>query len=209
MNHKRTTISIVLTTLMLVSLFAVISSAASVSGTVMASERNDYTRRVGYQSWLPWTRVVTSGRKRWQGTGPAAGPSSIAYGDKPNESLRVFDTWYRRRPLATTTRWTSGNWDSLGGASHRITRLRPFVGHHQSCRRLCRGSDGAVWQRTYNNGWSTRFLSAGNSQLAPALRSLHGQQVVSTSLYKVQTARCGISGGMARSGPAGNPSVGS
>ena len=32
MNHKRTTISIVLATVMLVSLFAVVSSTASVSG---------------------------------------------------------------------------------------------------------------------------------------------------------------------------------
>ena len=32
MNHKRTTISIVLATVMLVSLFAVVSCAASVSG---------------------------------------------------------------------------------------------------------------------------------------------------------------------------------
>jgi len=36
MNHKRTTISIVLATLMLVSLFAVLCSATSVSGQTMA-----------------------------------------------------------------------------------------------------------------------------------------------------------------------------
>ena len=53
------------------------------------------------------------------------------------------------------------------------------------------------------------ILSAGNSLPAPALRSLHGQQVVSTSSCKAPTAPYGINGGTARRGPAGNPSAGS
>ncbi len=128
MNHKRTTISIVLATLMLVSLFAVISSAASVSG--QASGTTVAANLVG---------------QTMAGTGPAASVEH-AYGQT---EIFAIDTsgalWHTP---------DNGNWDSLGG----VCTASPASVSWGTTNRVdvfVRGSDGAVWQRTYNNGWST------------------------------------------------------
>ena len=117
MNHKRTTISIVLATLMLVSLFAVVSSAASVSGQTMP------------------------------GTGPAAASSSST------------GQWYifavdSSGALQYTLYGNSSTWNSLGGV---CTSSPAAVSWSSTSLRLdvfVRGTDGALWHKYYQNGWS-------------------------------------------------------
>ena len=98
MNYKHTPTSIVLATLMLVSLFAVVSSAASVSGTTMAgtgpavsSTGSGATVPTGYSGYLDFFGVDTSGtlwhtpmngNDAWDSLGGVctASPAAIAWG---------------------------------------------------------------------------------------------------------------------------------
>jgi hypothetical protein len=126
MNHKRTTImSIVLATLMLVSLFAVVSSAASVSGQTMA------------------------------GTGPAAtssgGVVTVPSGYSGYADFFAVDT--------SGTLWhtpINGNniWDSLGGVCTSSPGAVSWASTNLRFDVFVRGTDGAVWQKYYQDGWS-------------------------------------------------------
>jgi len=73
---------------------------------------------------------------------------------------------------------------------------------------LCAAQTGLSTRSTgVGSAWSKWGSLGGKlaSGTGPAVSSWSA--VVSTSLYKVRTASCGISGGMARRGPAGNPSA--
>jgi hypothetical protein len=142
MKHKHITMmSIVVATLMLVSLFAVVTSPTSVSG--QASGTTVAANLVG--------QTMT-------GTGPAA-------------SVEWAPNWQQTDIFAVDTSGTlwhtpmNGNWDSLGG----VCTASPASVSWGSTNRVdvfVRGSDGAVWQRSYdNNAWST-WTSLGG-QLAP------------------------------------------
>jgi len=113
MNQKRITMmSIVLATLMLVSLFAVVSSAASVSGQTMT------------------------------GTGPAVsveGSTGYPYFFAVDTSGALWHTS------------GDGTWDSIGGV---CTASPASVSGYNRIDVFVRGSDGAVWQKYYQNGWS-------------------------------------------------------
>jgi hypothetical protein len=135
MNHKRIKMmSIVLASLMLVSLFAVVSSAASVSGQTSGKPAAHATNLVG--------GVMA-------GTGPAVTGSNAAGGD----NLYAVDTsgtlWYT--PMGGSS---SGTWTSLGGVS---TASPAAISWYSSYLRLdvfVRGTDGALWHKYYQNGWS-------------------------------------------------------
>jgi hypothetical protein len=145
MNHKSTLISIVMAATVLVSLFAVVSSAASVSGQVMAgtgpavsSSGTSATVPVGFSGYADFFAVDTSGT-----------------------------LWH--------TPMNGNNvWDSLGGVctaspaaivwgSSTSFRLDVFV----------RGSGGDLWQKYYQGGWSTWIPLGGQlaSGTGPAVSS--------------------------------------
>jgi hypothetical protein len=120
----------------LVSLFAVLSSAASVSGQTMT------------------------------GTGPAMSTSSYSSGIIDYFAVDTSGTLWH-----TTG---SGTWDSLGGVatSSPAAVSWPFA----SCLRedvFVRGTDGALWQTCYQNGWSTWIPLGGQlaSGTGPAVSS--------------------------------------
>jgi len=131
MNHKRTTISIVLATVMFVSLFAVVSSAASVSG--QASGTTVAANPVGQ-------------------TMASTGPAAISYAVAGSPILAAVDTsghlWWNGAG-------SESNWTSIGGsATSSPAATTPSNGVWGV---FVRGTDGAVWYKTaMNNGttWS-------------------------------------------------------
>jgi hypothetical protein len=128
MNHKRTTTSIVLAALMLVSLFAVVSSAANVSGQTMAGtgpalssavteQMTGGAHPVGYGGFADYFAVDTSGAL-WHTNG-------------------------------------SGSWDSLGGVcTSSPAAVSPWNSSTFSVDIFVRGSNGALYWKYYQNGWS-------------------------------------------------------
>ena len=120
MSHKRITmLSIVLATVMLVSLFAVVSSATGVNGTVMA------------------------------GTGPAVSGSNAG-----NNYVYSVDTsgtlWY-----TSVAPSGNGTWTPLGGVCTASPAAVSWSSSYLRIDVFVRGSDGAVWQKYYQNGWSS------------------------------------------------------
>jgi hypothetical protein len=156
MNHKRTTMSIFLATVMLVSLFAVVSSAASVSGQTSGTT-------------APLVGGILAG------SGPAVSGSSntltvpAGYSDYAN--FFAVDT--------SGTLWHtngSGAWDSLGGVS---TASPAAISWNSSYFRLdvfVRGSNGALYHKYYQNGWSGWENLGGQlaSGTGPAVASWNG-----------------------------------
>ena len=165
MKLKRTTISIVLATVMLVSLFAVVSSAATVSGTVMAGTGPAATySSVGTSALVA---VDTSSHVWWMNSSGGwsslggvctASPAAVSWGSTPR-----FDVFVRGTDGALWHKWTTNSgttwsgWKSLGGqvaagtgpaaCSWGAGRLDVFV----------QGTDGALWHKwSTNNGatWS-------------------------------------------------------
>jgi hypothetical protein len=126
MNVKRVKTNIVLATFMLVSLFAVVSSATCVSRTTMKN------------------------------TGPAI---STTYS---NGQTSVFAVDSNGVLWNTTT--GSGAWSSLGGA---CTSSPAAISWGTTTRQdvFVRSTDGAVWWKTYTNGWS-KWIGIGG-QVAP------------------------------------------
>ena len=170
MNHKRTTISIVLATVMLVSLFAVVSSAATVSGTVMAGTGPAATySSVGTSALVAvdtsshvWWMNSSGG---WSSLGGSATSSPAATTPTPAASPAngIMDVFVRGTDGALWHKWTTNSgttwsgWKSLGGqvaagtgpaaCSWGAGRLDVFV----------QGTDGALWHKwSTNNGatWS-------------------------------------------------------
>ncbi|MGB7901094.1 MAG: hypothetical protein WCG09_01405 [Halobacteriota archaeon] len=120
MKHKRMTISIVLATLMLVSLFAVVSSAASVSDQASGT-----------------TGAVNLVGQTMTGTGPAASMMLPGYGP----FLFAVDT---SGHLWCTL--TSG-WESLGGSA--TSSPAATTRNNYALTVFVRGTDGAIWYRDY------------------------------------------------------------
>jgi hypothetical protein len=225
MNHKRIMMmSIVLATLMLVSLFAVVSSASSASATTMAgtgpvvSSSNNgpwYIFAVNTSGTLWYTPYGNSSTWNSLGGVCTASPAAVSWGN----TLR-FDVFVRGSDGALWHIYSNdggstwSNWESLGGqlapgtgpavASWSQGRLDVFVqgtdnqlwhkwwnsagwsGWESLGGKLTaspaatwdmavtpanniyvfvRGSDGAVWQKYYQNGWSS-WKSLGG-QVAP------------------------------------------
>jgi hypothetical protein len=142
MNHKRTTImSIVLATVMLVSLFAVVSSAASVSGQASG------------------TTVVG---QTMAGTGPAT-----AYGAAGIPVLVAVDTSGQVWCMLPSNS-TPGSWTSIGGsATSSPAATTPSLNPTAVIDVFVRGTDGALYERsTLNDGASWGAWSNLGGQLA-------------------------------------------
>jgi hypothetical protein len=160
MNHKRTTMtSIVLATVMLVSLFAVVSSAASVNGTVMAGTGPAGTTGVAMRVLVA---VDTSGHVWWNQSGwISLGGSATSSPAATTPNLAVWGVFVRGTDGAvyekTTTNGGSSwsNWISLGGqvaagtgpaaCSWGVGRFDVFV----------QGTDGALWHKWSTNSGAT------------------------------------------------------
>jgi hypothetical protein len=145
MNHKRITMmSIVLATLMLVSLFAVISSPASVSGQTSGTTGPLVTNLVG-------------GIRTGTGTGV-----SNMWKNYENDVFAVDTSgtlWYR-------SIYSDGTWNSLGGVCTASPAAVSWDGNNRMDV-VVRGSDNALWHTYSNDGSSTwsRWESLGG-QLA-------------------------------------------
>ena len=177
MNHKRTTMSIVLATVILVSLFAVVSSATGVSGTVMAG-----TGPAASVEWAPngqHTDVFaadTSGTLwhttmdgNWDSLGGVctASPASVSWG-----TTNRVDVFVRGSDGAVWQRTYNNGWSTwipLGGqlapgtgpavASWSAGRLDVFV----------QGTDGALWHKWWNGSkWSGWESLGGKLTASPA-----------------------------------------
>jgi len=196
MNHKRiTTTSIVLATLMLVSLFAAASSAASASGQANGTTAALATKPVGVISYGPYGPAAASSSSSgqwyifavdptgalqftsygssstWNSLGGVctASPAAISWG-----STSRFDVFVRGSNDALWHKYSNdggstwSNWESLGG------QLAPGTGPavaSWSAGRLdvfVQGTDGAVWQKYYQNGWSTWHSLGGQLTASPA-----------------------------------------
>ncbi len=184
MNHKRTTMSIVLATLMLVSLFAVVSSATSVSGQTMAgtgpavaSSNAQPPFPTGYNEYANYFAVDTSGTLwhtngsgNWDSLGGVctASPAAVSW-DSSYLRLDVFvrgsdgGLWWKYYQNGWST------WHSLGGqlaagtgpavASWSAGRLDVFV----------EGTNGALYHKWYSGGaWSSWQNLGGKLTASPA-----------------------------------------
>ncbi len=178
MNYKRITISIVLAALMLVSLFAVVSSAASVSGTMMTGTGPAATYGVAGSPVL--VAVDTSGHVWWSNGswssigGSATSSPAATTPSFPNGVIDVFvrgtdgAVWYK---TATNNGTTWSGWHSLGGqiasgtgpvaCSWGAGRLDVFV----------EGTNGALWHKWSTNSgaaWSKWESLGGKLTSSPA-----------------------------------------
>jgi hypothetical protein len=145
MNHKHSTISIVLATVMLVSLFAVVSSAASVgsqaSGTTVAANLVGQTMA---------------------GTGPAT-----AYGAAGIPVLVAVDTSGQVWCMLPSNS-TPGSWTSIGGvATSSPAATTPSLNPTAVIDVFVGGTNGALYERpTLNDGASWGAWSNLGGQLA-------------------------------------------
>jgi len=180
--NKRITTSIFLATLMLVSLFAVVSSAASVSGTTMAGTGPAVTSwtKAGYLNILAvdangalWnTSIAPSGNGTWNPLGGVC-TSSPAATSRNDGGMTVFvrgndsAVWFRDYVGGS---W--GKWTSIGGqipagtgpaaCSWGASRLDVFA----------RGTDGALWHKALTGtSWSGWQSLGGNLTASPAATS--------------------------------------
>jgi hypothetical protein len=156
MKHKRMTISTVLAALMLVSLFAVVSSAASVTGQTSGT-----------------TVAANLVGQTMAGTGPA---STTLW---PNGQTDVFAVDTSGTLWNVSGLFGSGpdTWNSLGGVCTASPAAVSWGNQSTSYLRIdvfVRGSDGAVWQKYYNNSvWSGWHSLGGQlaSGTGPAVSS--------------------------------------
>ncbi len=135
MNHKRTTMSIALATLMLVSLFAVVSSPASVNGQASGTTVPLATNPVG------GTRT---------GTGPGA---STSFSTGETEIFAV-DT---NGDLWNTSMAPSGNgtWNFVGGMCTSSPAVVSWNSSYFRVDVFVRGSNGAIWwNQNCSSGWN-------------------------------------------------------
>jgi hypothetical protein len=176
MNHKRTLISIV-AAIVLVSLFAVVSSAASVSGTVMAGTGP----AASTSTWTEIYAVDTSGTL-WntsQGTGTwnyvggvcTSSPAAVSWGSNNARD----DVFVRGSDGAVWQIYNQNGWSGwipLGGqvasgtgpsvCSWGSGRLDVFV----------QGTDGQMWHKWWNGAkWSGWESLGGQLTSGPAATS--------------------------------------
>jgi hypothetical protein len=182
MNHKRTTISIVLATLMLVSLFAAVSSATGVSGTVKAgtgpalSSSDASTSPTGYLRTSFFAVDTdgalwhTNGSGTWDSLGGVctSSPAAISW---ISSSFRL-DVFVRGSDGAMWQRYYQNGWSGwipLGG------QLAPGTGPavaSWSAGRLdvfAEGTNGALWHKWWNGSkWSGWESLGGKLTASPA-----------------------------------------
>jgi len=158
MNHQRTVINTIMAATVLVSLFAVVSSAASVSGTVMAgtgpaASTTEVHGPTGYGGFVDYFAVDTSGAL-WHTNG-------------------------------------SGTWDSLGGVSTSSpAAVSPYGTSYYRLDVFVRGSNGALYWKYCQNGWSS-WQSLGG-QLAAGT----GPAVASWSAGRLDVFVAGTNGAL-------------
>jgi len=191
MNHKRMTISFVLATLMLVSLFAAVSSAASVSGTVMTG--------TGPAASVEWATVNgqptdifavdTSGalwhtpsNGTWDSLGGVctASPASVSWGVTTRIDVFVRGSdgavWHKYSNDGGST-WSS-NWESLGGQLAAGTG--PAVASWSQGRLdvFAEGTNGALYHKWWNGSkWSGWESLGGKLTTSPAASSQGTNQI--------------------------------
>jgi hypothetical protein len=200
MNHKRITMmSIVLATLMLVSLFAVVSSTASVSGKASGTTAALATKPVGVISYGPygpgvsnmwknsendvfavdtsgalWYRSIYSDGT-WNPLGGVctASPAAISWDakDRMDVVVRGSDNalWHIYSNDGGTT-WS--NWESLGG--QLASGTGPAVSSWSAGRLdvFVQGTDGALWHKWWNGAtWSGWESLGGQLTSSPAATS--------------------------------------
>jgi hypothetical protein len=176
MNHKRTTISIVLATVMLVSLFAVASNAASVNGATMggtgpaASTAGSNMYAVNASGTL-WNTSEGSGLWNYVGGVSTSSPAAISWGSNNSRTdLFVRGTDGAVWQIYNQSGWSG--WHSLGGqlapntgpaaCSWGSGRLDVFV----------QGTDGQLWQKWWNGAkWSGWEPLGGKLTSGPAATS--------------------------------------
>ena len=184
MNHKRITMtSIVLTTLLLVSLFAVVSSETSVSGTVMggtgpavymvsSSTGQVDIFAVDSTGGLQYTPYGDSSSWNSLGGVSTSSPAAVSWSTNP---LRL-DVFVRGTDGALWHKYYqngwSNKWESLGGqlaagtgpavSSWSAGRLDLFV----------QGTDGALWHKAWTGAkWSGWQSLGGKLTSSPAATS--------------------------------------
>ena len=190
MNHKRTSMSIVLATLMLVSLFAVVSSATGVSGTVMTGtgpattyvEGGPGLVAVDTSSHVWWNQSVN--QSSWTSLGGSA-TSSPAATTLSNGVIYVFvrgtdGALWEKTTTNNGATWSS--WHSLGG--QLASNTGPAVCGWGSSRLdvFVQGTDGALWHK-----WST---SSGTSW--SGWESLGGKLTASPAAAPPATNQIGV-----------------
>ena len=181
MNHKRTLISIAMAVTVLVSIFAEVSSAASVSGQTMAGTGPATT--YGGAGIPVLFAVDTSGHVWWNQSGwisLGGSATSSPAATNPCFPSGVWDifvrgtdgaVWYKTTTNNGTT-WS--NWNSLGGqvaagtgpaaCSWGAGRLDVFV----------EGTNGALWHKwstNYGATWSNWESLGGKLTSSPAASS--------------------------------------
>lgn len=188
MNHKRITMtSIVLATLMLVSLFAAVSSAASVSGTTMAGIGPAAT------SWGVGPVLVavdTSGHVWWNesawsslGGVATSSPAATTPNFTPNVVLDVFvrgtnGALYERSTLNNGASW--GAWSNLGGQLAAGTGPAACSWGPGRVDVSVQGTDGALWHKgstNYGASWSNWQSLGGKLTSSPAASSAATNQI--------------------------------
>jgi hypothetical protein len=154
MKCKHKTISnIVLATLILLSLCAVARSPASVSGQTAGTKAPLVTNLVG---------------GTMAGTGPAA---STAFSTGQTEIFAV-DT-HGTLWNTSVVPGSNGTWNSLGGESTSSPAAVSWTATYLRFDVFARGTDGALWHKSYQNGWS-KWESLGGqlaSGTSPAVSS--------------------------------------
>ena len=172
MNHKRITMtSIVLGTLMLVSLFAAVSSAASVSGTTMAGTGpavapSGATPPTGFNGWFDFFAVDTSGtlwhgaNGNWDSLGGTctASPAAVSW----NSNYYRLDVFVRGSDGAVWQKYWDGSawsrWTSLGG------QVAPNTGPgvDEALHLFVQGTDNQLWFKSAN-GAGTAWRTLGGA----------------------------------------------
>jgi len=175
MDRKGITMSVVLATLVLVSLFAAVGSAASVSGTTMAGtgpaistwfyngQSNIFAVDSNGALWD--TRITPSGGGIWNSLGgvSTSSPAAVSWGNTTRLDVFVRGAngalWHKYYQNG----WSK--WESLGG--RLASGTGPAVSSSSSGKLdvFVQGTDGALWHTSYNNSWS-KWESLGG-QVAP------------------------------------------
>jgi hypothetical protein len=175
--------SIVLATLTLVSLFAVVSSAASVSGTTMAGTGPAVTSSGGIQAPAGYTGYAnffavdtngtlwhTNGSGTWDalGGGSTASPAAVSM----NYSYSRLDVFVRGTDGGLWQKYYQNGWStwiSLGG--HLASGTGPAVSSSSAGRLdvFVDGTEGALWHKAWNGtSWSNWENLGGHLTSSPA-----------------------------------------
>ena len=199
MNHKRALISIAMAATVLISLFAVISSAASVSsqasGTTVAANLVGQTMAgtgpaATYgQAGIPvlvavgtsgqdWCMLPSNSGGVWTSIGGSATSSPAAttpYGVSDSLIIDVFvrgtdsAIWYKTTANNNGTAWSG--WMSLGGQIASGTGSAVCTSGSR-LDVLAQGTNGALYQKTWTGSWSNWTSLGGSLTSSPAATSL-------------------------------------